>query len=129
MTIKLPRPYTSWRTDPHARPEDAAYVFGYHLMRYCRAEAMKCIDEAEPLDAAGYRERAEKAVDTALHNVMDLFEGFFGPHQLGPDLRVEYVLSVQITNDNGKPIERIDLSPSKLDLPVGYWKWKDGEFQ
>jgi hypothetical protein len=84
---------------------------------------------AEDENACVPRERAEKAIDTALHNVMDLLEGLFGPLNAGPHHRVEYVLGVAVQDQSGAEVERIELSPCKLDLPIGYWKWKDGEFQ
>lgn len=37
--------------------------------------------------------------------------------------------NTNISDKSHKPVERIDISPSRLDLPIGYWKWKDGEFQ
>jgi hypothetical protein len=124
---EAPRPFSEWRTDSHRRAEDAAYTFGSHLMQYCRAEAIKVLGSST--EAAVTRTQAEKAIDTALHNVMDLLEGFFGPLQAGTGHRVEYALSVLVKDDRGNAIERVDVSPCMLDLPIGYWKWKDGEFR
>ncbi len=125
---KLPQPYTQWRSDPHRRAEDAAYVFGHDLIRFCRAEAIETLGAADA-KASVPREQAEKAIDTSLHNVMDLLEGFFGPLSAGPHHKVEYVLSVVVRDQSGTEVERVEISPCKLDLPIGYWKWKDGEFQ
>ncbi|HEX2999449.1 MAG TPA: hypothetical protein VHR86_04345, partial [Armatimonadota bacterium] len=59
---------------------------------------------------------------------MDLLEGFW-PTQAGPNHRVAYALSACVSDMSRKPIERIDISPSLVDLPIGYWKFKDGEFR
>jgi hypothetical protein len=64
----------------------------------------------------------------ALHNVMDLLEGFW-PLESGASHSVEYVLQVRVRDASGKAVESIDLSPCKLDLPIGYWKWaREREF-
>jgi hypothetical protein len=122
----MPEDYPTWRRDAVNRAEDAAYTFGYHLILHCRDEAMAKI----PADAAPEIEAAvETAVDTALHNVMDLLEGFW-PLASGPSHSVEYVLQVRVRDGSGDAVETIDLSPSKLDLPIGYWKWAhDREFK
>jgi hypothetical protein len=124
-----PKPYEEWRKTPIDRAEDAAYTFGYHLMQHCRAEALKAIQKAEaPKTVEEFRTQATAAVDTALHNVMDLLEGFW-PTKAGPNHQVAYALSVCVSDANMKPVERIDISPCLLDLPIGYWKFKDGEFR
>ena len=125
-----PKPHNEWRTAPIDRAEDAAYTFGYHLIKHCRAEALKAVQSsAVPTSAEEMRVQVEKAVDTALHNVMDLLEGFWRT-EAGAGQRVEYVLSVCVKDAHGDEIvERIDISPCMLDLPIGYWKWKDGEFR
>jgi len=124
-----PRPYEAWRTDPLARAEDAAYTFGFHLMQHCRMEALKGLESAPvPTSEAEFHARVTKAVDTALHNVVDLLEGFWVT-QAGPNHRVAYALSVCVTTPENEPVERIEISPSLLDLPIGYWHWRDGTFQ
>ncbi len=122
-----PRPFKEWRTDKFARANDAAYTFGYHLMQHCRAEALKTAEAGVPKSPEEFREQVTAAVDTALHNVMDLVEGYWAT-QTGPDHRVTYTLSVCVSDMSRKPVESIDIS-SGLDLPIGYWKWKDGEFR
>jgi len=98
-------------------------------MQHCRAEALKATDSAKtPASAEEFHTQVAAAVDTALHNVMDLLEGFW-PTQAGPNHRVAYSLSVCVSDMSRKPVERIDISPSLLDLPIGYWKFKDGEFR
>lgn len=127
MPIKIPPDaYPGWRSDPADRAEDAAYTFGSHLVRHCRDEAIASL----PPDASPEaRAAVERAVDLALHNVMDLLEGFW-PLQSGELHSVEYVLQVRVRDTGGNAVESIDLSPSKLDLPIGYWKWaRDGEFR
>ena len=124
-----PRPYDQWRIEPTDRAEDAAYVFGRDLMRYCRAEALKSADPAKlPNNPEEFQEQIAAAVDTALHNLVDLLEGFF-PMEAGPNHKVSYSLSVCVADANGTERERIEISPCRLDLPVGYWKWKDGKFR
>jgi hypothetical protein len=111
------------------RVEDAAYVFGRDLMRYCRAEALRSADPTKlPKSAETFREQIAAAVDVALHNVVDLLEGFF-PMEAGANHKVSYALSVCVADAKGTERERIDISPSLIDLPIGYWKWKDGEFR
>jgi hypothetical protein len=81
-----------------------------------------------PLSQGEFRAAAAQAVDIALHNVMDLLEGFWLLRS-GTNHRVEYALAVRITKDDGTLVESTDLSPCRLDLPIGYWKWRDGEFR
>jgi hypothetical protein len=121
-----PAEYADWGAEPHGRAEDAANTFGYHLMLYCRDEALAKV----PTHAsASTRAAVEEAVDTALHNVMDLLEGFWSLPS-GEAHSVEYVLSVRVHAADGDAVETIDLSPCKLDLPIGYWKWaKEREFR
>ena len=124
-----PRPYGEWRTDPIDRAEDAAYTFGFDLIKHCRAEALKKIGETQvPANPEELRTIIEKSVDTALHNVLDLLEGFWRTDS-GPNHRVDYALSVCVKDAKRSPVERIDISPSLLDLPIGYWKWRDGGFR
>ena len=121
-----PVEYGGWRMDEHERAEDAAHTFGYHLMLHCRDEALAAV----PADASQVtKEAVVAAVDLALHNVMDMLEGFW-PLQSGSAHSVEYVLQVQVRAASGEVVDNIDLSPSKLDLPIGYWKWaRDREFR
>jgi hypothetical protein len=124
-----PRPYEQWRTDPINRAEDAAYTFGYHLMQHCRIEALKAADSASvSTTVEELNTQVAAAVDKTLHNLMDLLEGFWRT-QAGPNHTVEYALSVCVKDASGMAVERIDISPCLLDLPIGYWKWKDGEFR
>lgn len=124
-----PRPYEQWRTDAADREEDAAYTFGYYLMRHCRAEALKKVQSAPVLvTRKRLQKQVEEAVDTALHDVMDLLEGFW-PIEAGPNHKAEFALSVCVSDKSQKQVERIDISPCLIDLPIGYWNWKDGEFQ
>ena len=39
----LPREYNDWRTNLLGRKEDAAYTFGYHLIKHCRNEAIESL--------------------------------------------------------------------------------------
>jgi len=123
---KVPRTYLEWRTEPFKRADDAAYTFGYHLIRHCRDEALAgVVRDASP----EVRSRTEAAVDHALHNVMELLEGFWRLES-GPSYSVEYALQARVTDSSGKEVEAIDLLPAKLDLPIGYWKWaRDREFR
>ena len=124
-----PRPYEQWRAAPFDRAEDAAYTFGYHLMQHCRREALKKLQSSPvPTSAEEFQTHVAAAVDTALHNVMDLVEGFW-PTQTGPNHRVAYELTVCVSDKNGKSVERIAISPCLVDLPIGYWKFKSGEFR
>ena len=112
--LSAPKPYDQWRTNPVDRAEDAAYIFGYDLMRYCRAEALKSADPAGlPKSAEELQDQITAAVDVALHNVVDLLEGFF-PMDAGPDHKVSYTLSVCVADAAGTTTERIDISPRLL---------------
>ena len=124
-----PRPYEQWRANAADREEDAAYTFAFYLMQHCRAEALKEVQSAPMLvTRKQHQKQVEAAVDTALHNVMALLEGFW-PMEAGPNHRAAFALSVCVSDMSRKPVERIDISPSRIDLPIGYWKWKDGEFR
>jgi hypothetical protein len=124
-----PRPYNEWRSDSFDRADDAAYLFGYHLMQHCRKEALKGIEsQPVPASAEEFHTQVTSAVDTALHNVMELLEGFW-PTRADDNHRVQYELSVCIMDANRTLVERIAISPCLLDLPIGYWKFKDGEFR
>ena len=118
--------YEQWRNDPVDREEDAAYVFGYHLIKNCRDEAMEELPENLSPDA---KKAAEEAIDTALHNVADMLEGFF-PMEAGPNHSAELVLGVRIRDSKDDVVETVEISPCKVDLPIGYWKWaEDREFR
>ena len=124
-----PRPYEQWRTGSADRGEDAAYTFGYYLMQHCRAEALKRVQSAPVLvTRKQFRKQVETAVDTALHNAMDLLEGFWRT-EAGPKHTAEFALSVRVMDASRKEVERVDISPCLLDLPIGYWKWKEGGFR
>ena len=124
-----PRPFEQWRTDKFDRAEDAAYTFGYYLMQHCRAEALKRVQSASvPATREEFRAQVEVAVDVALHNAMDLLEGFWRT-EAGPQHTAEFALSVCVMDASQKEVERVDISPCLLDLPIGYWKWKDGGFR
>jgi len=124
-----PSPYEQWRALPGDRAEDAAYTFGYYLMQHCRAEALKGVQSTPiPAGAEEFQAQVATAVDVALHNVMDLLEGFWRT-QAGPNHTAEFALSVCVKDASRTVVERIDISPCRLDLPIGYWKWKDGEFR
>ena len=92
--MRIACPYEQWRTLPADRAEDAAYTFGYYLMQHCRAEALKQV-QSTPLPAAAeeFQAQVATAVDVALHNVMDLLEGFWRT-QAGPNHMAEFALSV-----------------------------------
>jgi hypothetical protein len=120
-----PREYENWREGLWDRKEDAAYTFGKHLIRYCRDKAVEIL----PADMnANDREKAVEAIHIALHNVMDLVEGYW-ILEAGHEHTVEYIIQVLIKDKEGKDVERIDIAPG-LDLPIGFWKWaQDGEFR
>lgn len=127
MTVTIaPAPYPDWREEPNARAEDAAYTFGDHLIVHCRDEALAKVSADASWET---RAAVEGAVDVALHNLMDMLEGFWflgsgGSHS------VEYVLQVRVRDSSGTAVETVDISPSKLDLPIGYWKWvREREFK
>lgn len=114
-----PRPFDEWRASPIDRDEDAAYAFGHHLIKHCRDEALKAI----PADAdAATRACAVDAIDTALHNVCDMLEGFW-PLELDPTHRIELALQVRVRDNSDTVVDTREISPCKLDLPIGYWKW------
>jgi len=124
-----PKPYSEWRSKSIDRAEDAAHVFGYDLMQHCRNEALKKIEPvAVPANAEEYRAQVALAVDTALHNVMDLLEGFWRTES-GQNHTVQYALSVCVKDASRTEVERIAISPCLIDLPIGYWMWQKGEFR
>ncbi|WP_218938705.1 hypothetical protein [Oleiharenicola lentus] len=94
-------------------------------MMHCRAEALKKVaSSSAPATKAELDAVVADAVDTALHNVADLLEGFWITHA-GAKHRTEFALAVRVKDEEGKIIERIDVSPCLVDLPIGYWSWKD----
>lgn len=125
-TAVPPRDYPDWRTGPSDRAEDAAYLFGYYLVIHCRDEAMATL----PVDASpDFKAAVERAVDTALHNVCDMLEGFWRL-KAGSEHTISLALGVQIRDAQNEVVETQEISPSKLDLPIGYWKWaQEREFQ
>jgi hypothetical protein len=77
---------------PIDRAEDAAYTFGYHLIVHSRDEALATL----PSNASSKTKAAVvEAVDTALHNVMDMLEGFWRL-EAGIKHTVELVLGVRV---------------------------------
>lgn len=124
-TVKPPRSYREWRKQLLDREEDAAYLFGYYLIMHCREEATATLPTDAPPDV---KAAVEKAVDTALHNVCDMLEGFW-KLEAGPDHTISLALGVQVRNAQNQVLETQEISPCKLDLPIGYWKWaNDREF-
>src|SRR5262245_777307 len=125
-TSVRPRSFVEWRAESGDRDEDAAYAFGHQLIMRCRDEALKVIP-ADAADAA--RACAVEAVDTALHNVCDMLEGFWRL-DIDPTHRIELALHVRVRDASGNVVETREISPCKLDLPIGYWKWaRDREFR
>jgi hypothetical protein len=121
-----PRDFADWRTEPSNRAEDAAHVFGYYLMLHCRAEAMATLPTGLSPEV---KAAAEMAVDTALHNVCALLEGFWRLNA-GPGHTISLALGAQVHDAKNRVIETQAISPSKLDLPIGYWKWaREREFR
>jgi hypothetical protein len=121
-----PRAFTEWREPPFERDEDAAHAFGHHLIAHCRDEALNAIPaEASPES----RDGVMSAVDVALHNVCSMLEGFWRL-DIDPAHHIELALEVRICNASGEVVETRGISPGKLDLPIGYWKWaRDREFR
>ena len=115
----MPRKYDEWRTPQFDREEDAAYLFGYYLVKHCRDEAMATVPANLPPET---KAAVEKAVDVALHNVCDLLEGFWRL-DAGPKHTISLALQIQVHDEKNEVVERADISPCKLDLPIGYWKW------
>jgi len=121
-----PRPYEEWRTESENREKDAANVLGYHLIGHCRDEAMATLSSDVTTET---KTKVEKAVDIALHNVVDMLEGFW-KLEAGSKYNLELVLRVRVHDANGNEVEAIDISPCKLELPIGYWKWaQEREFR
>jgi hypothetical protein len=122
----LPREYQDWRATEFDRAEDAAYAFGYYLILHCRDEALATIPAEASLNV---RAATEKAVDVALHNVCNMLEGFW-PLAVGAHNEISLALGVQVRDEENAVVETVDISPCKLDLPIGYWKWaQDREFR
>ncbi len=121
-----PKKFPEWSLNSLQRTEDAAYTFGHHLIIHSRNTAI----EALPVDLTDVqREKSIEAIDISLHNMMDLLEGFW-KLESGSDHTIEYALQVVVKNNVQKEVERIEISPAKLDLPIGYWKWaKNNEFR
>ena len=68
-------------------------------------------------------------LNTALHNVVDMLEGFW-KLDASPDHFVDLALGVWVRDQRDEIVEKLEISPCKLDLPIGYWKWaQDREFR
>lgn len=115
-----PKSYPQWRTDEVGREEDAANLFGHFLVLHCRNKALASLGRKATDDT---RAAVQQAVDEALHNVMDLLEGYW-PLPAGDGHTAELALHVNIVRDD-QLVESIPISPSRLDLPIGYWSWVD----
>jgi hypothetical protein len=113
-----PKSYEQWRTYVAGREEDAANLFGHFLILHCRSKALATVPRKATEDT---RAAVRSAVDEALHNVMDLLEGYW-PLPAGNGCTAELALHVNIVR-GGQLVESIAISPSKLDLPIGYWSW------
>ena len=121
-----PRQYPDWDLDTNDRRAAAAYTFGFHLIKHCRTEAINALPKDLTQDQ---NEKAIHAVDIALHNVMDMIEGFWVLNS-GDEHRVEYNLNVVVKDLDHNEIEKISIAPAGMDLPIGYWKWaQDNEFR
>lgn len=122
--LSKPRNYNEWRTENYKREEDAAYTFGYHLIEYCRNKAVDNLPfEMNQLD----REKSIESINIALHNFLDMVEGFW-KLQTGTEHSFEYIIQVLVRDKDLNEIEKINISTG-LDLPIGFWKWADGEFR
>lgn len=94
-------------------------------MKHCRDEAIAGLP---PSMAPEDRAHALEAVHVALHNVMDLLEGFW-MLESGPAHTVKYQLSVVVMDQSQTMVEKADITTG-IDLPIGFWGWaKDGEFR
>jgi len=121
----IPREFKEWRSGLWDKKDDAANTFGYHLIKYCRDQAVNSLSNDM---TAKDRANAEEAIHFALHNVMDLVEGYW-KLESGKEHYVEYILQVLVRDKEHNEVERVDISPG-LDLPIGFWKWaQDGEFR
>ena len=94
-------------------------------MKHCRDEAFLALPaNLNPEDRAS----AEEAVHVALHNVMDMLEGFWRLES-GPDHTVKYQLCVVVSDRSDKVVESIDITKG-IDLPIGFWAWaEEGDFR
>jgi hypothetical protein len=124
--VTPPRKFSKWRAAPFDRAEDAAYQFGYYLILHCREEALAKIPTGASLET---KAAIEEAVDVALHNVCDMLEGFWRL-EAGPKHTLSLSLGVQVRDVQNNVVESQEISPCKLDLPIGYWKWsREREFR
>ncbi|HKA07943.1 MAG TPA: hypothetical protein VKD71_11845 [Gemmataceae bacterium] len=114
-----PRNYPEWRVGEFDRLEDAAYLFGYYLMLHCRQEALATLPPTASADTSA---AVKEAVDVALHNACDMLEGLWRLNA-GPDHKISLALSVRVHDAQNQVVESQEISPAKLDLPIGYWKW------
>lgn len=119
-----PKPYSDWRSDVDSRAEDAAYWFGYYLMRHSREEGIDTLPDNTDLKQYA---NVTKAVDTALHNALDLLEGFYRM-PIGDGVSARLRLVMDVVDDDGTLVESHQLAPG-LDLPIGFWKFADGDFR
>ena len=66
---------------------------------------------------------AVEAVDLALHNMMDLLEGYWRLGA-GAGKQLQLALHILVTKEE-QTVEDVQVSPSQMDLPIGFWGWVD----
>lgn len=94
-------------------------------MKHCRNEAFAALPTNLNQED---RIKAEEAIHVALHNVMDMLEGFWRLES-GTEHTVKYQLCVVVKDKSDKEVERVDITAG-IDLPIGFWGWaKDGDFR
>ena len=74
------------------------------------------------------RTKATEAIHRALHNVLDMLEGYWRLES-GPEHTVKYQLNVIVSDGSDAVVESVDITTG-IDLPIGFWGWaRDGEFR
>lgn len=93
-------------------------------MKHCRDEAIAALPTSmNEEDRLG----AKEAIHIALHNVMDMLEGFWRLES-GSAHTVEYRLHVVVKDSSEKVVETVDITKG-IDLPIGFWGWaREGDF-
>ena len=125
MPTPTPKPYASWRSDPHERWVDAGNTFGIQLMRQARDQTLARIPEGTP---DGVRKLIVDAVHVAIGGMMEIFDGY-PPCDVDETHRMAYELRAHVRSTaTGETVETFELAPDGDGLCMGLAGWWTNDF-
>lgn len=125
MSTPTPKPYASWRSDPHKRWIDAGNTFGIHLMQQARDQTLARIPDGTPDDV---RKLIVDAVHVAIGGVMEILDGY--PRcDIDAKYRMVYELRAHVQSTaTGETVETFELAPDGDGLLLGLAGWWKDDF-